>query len=149
MSCSCQPRTSVSYALVPPGTALVNSYVVSVLQRLCSRICLQGSVVESSLSFDVVDYNVANATAGIYEVNIRVHGLITYTPANSGNCCSRTEIVDQIISVPAISATGIASVAITQGTVSGEPVSDSSKCGCILTSMYRLMTSITVTVTAA
>ena len=149
MSCSCQPRTSVSYALVPPGTALVNSYVVSVLQRLCSRICLQGSVVESSLSFDVVDYNVANATAGIYEVNIRVHGLITYTPANSGNCCSRTEIVDQIISVPAISATGIASVAITQGAVFGEPVSDSSKCGCILTSMYRLMTSITVTVTAA
>ena len=149
MSCSCQPRTSVSYALVPPGTALVNSYVVSVLQRLCSRICLQGSVVESSLSFDVVDYNVANATAGIYEVNIRVHGLITYTPANSGNCCSRTEIVDQIISVPAISATGIASVAITQGEVSGEPVSDSSKCGCVLTSMYRLMTSITVTVTAA
>ena len=149
MSCSCQPRTSVSYALVPPGTALVNSYVVSVLQRLCSRICLQGSVVESSLSFDVVDYNVANATAGIYEVNIRVHGLITYTPANSGNCCSRTEIVDQIISVPAISATGIASVAITQGAVSGEPVSDSSKCGCVLTSMYRLMTSITVTVTAA
>lgn len=149
MSCQCQPRTSVSYALVPTGTALVNSYVVTVLQRLCSRICLQGSVVEASLSFDFVDYEVANATAGIYQVNIRVHGLITYTPANNGNCCSRTEIIDQIISVPATSATGIASVAISQAPVSGDAVSDSSKCGCSLTSLYRLMTTITVTVTAA
>lgn len=149
MSCKSLPRTSVSYALVPPGTALVNSYIVTVLQRLCSRICLQGSIVETSLSFDLVDYEVANATAGIYEVNIRVHGLITYTPANSGNCCSRTEIIDQIISVPATSATGIASVTISEGQVSGEAISDSSKCGCSLTSLYRLMTTITVTVTAA
>ena len=149
MSCKCQPRTSVSYALVPPGTALVNSYIVTVLQRLCSRICLEGSKVEYTLSFDFVDYEVANATEGIYDVNIRVHGTVTYTPANSGNCCSRTEIIDQIISVPATSATGIATVIIAQGNVTGMAVSDSSKCGCNLTSLLRLMSTITVTVTAA
>lgn len=149
MSCKCKPRTSVSYALVPPGTALVNSYIVTVIQRLCSRICLEGNHVEYSLSFDFLDYDVVNATTGIYNVNIRVHGTVTYTPADSSTCCSRTEIIDQIISVPATSATGIASVTITEGNVTGMAVSDSSKCGCNLTSLLRLSTTITVTVTAA
>lgn len=147
--CKCQPRTSVSTSLVPPGTALVNSYIVTALQRLCSKICLQGSSVEYSLSFDFIDYDVANATLGIYDVNIRVHGTVTYQPADSGNCCSRTEIIDAVISVPATSATGIASVTIAQGNVTGVAVADSSKCGCNLTSLLRLSTTITVTATAA
>lgn len=145
--CNCQSRTSISKTLVPAGTALANTYVVEVLQRLCSKICLTANPV-FNLAFTYVDSDIVDATSGVFNLNIRCSGTITYNPVNSGNCCERTDIINAVFAVPVTSTTGIQTVTITEGINNGEPIADASRCGCNTTNLFRITTAITVTATA-
>lgn len=147
MSCNCKSRTSVKCTLVPAGTALVNTYVVEVLQSLCSKICLTANPV-FNLSFAYVDSDIVDAERGIYNLNIRCSGTINYKPVNAGNCCERTEIIDAVFAVPATSTAGIASVTLAEGNTVGAPIADANRCGCNTTSVYQMTTAVTVTATA-
>ena len=120
---------------------------MEVLQRLCSKICLTANPV-FNLAFAYIDNDVVDAERGIYSLNIRCSGTINYRPVNAGNCCERTEIIDAVFSVPVTSTTGIASVTLAEGNVSGTAIADANKCGCNTTNLYQMTTAVTVTATA-
>ncbi len=139
-------RTAISARLVPPSTALVNTYALDIDQHLCARICASATDIVSDVDFTYVGLEVVNAASGIYNIVIDCAGTITYNPLGAGPCGSRTDIISGRLKFPATSATGIASVTLAAGPISGAPVVNG--CGCGTSDHYSLSLSLLVTAVA-
>lgn len=123
-----QNSAIISPVLAAGSTTSPYLFLVNITQRLCQATCAEQTPVFAP-TFFLVGYSQVGTNA--YVATINVQGIISYTPCNKNNCCTKTQIVNQNFTIPFTSATAPTSVSITQGTavnsVSTQPCQNCSR----------------------
>ena len=123
-----QNSAIISPVLAAGSTTSPYLFLVNLTQRLCQATCAEQTPVFAPI-FSLVGYSQVGTNA--YVATINVQGVISYTPCNKNNCCTKTQIVNQNFTIPFTSATAPTSVSITQGTavnsVSAQPCQNCSR----------------------
>ena len=123
-----QNSAIISPVLAAGSTTSPYLFLVNLTQRLCQATCAEQTPVFAPI-FSLVGYSQVGTNA--YMATINVQGVISYTPCNKNNCCTKTQIVNQNFTIPFTSATAPTSVSITQGTsvnsVSAQPCQNCSR----------------------
>ena len=103
----------ITSVLAAGSTTSPYLFQVNLTRRLCQCTCADSSPVFTP-SFSVVGFSQVSTNG--YVATIRMQGVIVYTPCGSGDCCTKTEVVNQEFTIPFVSATAPTSVTVSQAT---------------------------------
>lgn len=107
----------ITATLAASSTASPFLYDVNISQRLCSEACTDETpVFEPQFTLKTV---APGGVTGLWLVTINAHGVINYIPCGCGSCATRSQIIDQDITISLQSVTE-PTVTLTKGlTVNG------------------------------
>ena len=120
-------NASVASVTLAAGSSASPYYLMANLtRRLCRPTCADTPPVFAP-SFSVESF--AAVGPGQYVATVRIQGVITYDPCGT-SCCSVSEPVSQVFTIPFTSATTPTSVSVTAGsTVNAISVNACQHCG--------------------
>lgn len=113
MSCKSYNSAVITPVLAAGSSASPYFFQVNISQKLCSPSCVdQTPVFTPVFSLE----GISSVGTGQYMATIKVEGVITYVPCGGTPCCSRSQVVSQVFTIPFASATAPTQTTITAGT---------------------------------
>ena len=118
---------TISATLAAGSVASPFYYQVNISETLCKNSC-GNATPDFNPTFVLLGYTSVGANQ--YVANISVRGTISYIPCGGSVCCTKSQLVYGVFSVPFYSETAPTSVTISQGAcVSDVSVSGCNRCG--------------------
>ena len=120
-------------------------YQVNVTETLCKNSCSEATP-DFKPVFALVSYS--NVGKGQYMATVSCSGVICYIPCGGGVCCTKSQLVSQLFTIPFYSEDAPERVILTQGvSVNNLSVKGCQSCGNVFVSETPL--SLDVVVAAA
>ena len=121
-------------------------YQVNVTETLCKNSCSEATP-DFKPGFALVSYS--NVGKGQYMATVSCSGVICYIPCGGGACCTKSQLVSQLFTIPFYSEDAPESVILTQGvSVNAISVKGCQSCGNVFVSETPLSLDV-VTAAAA
>jgi hypothetical protein len=121
-------------------------YQVNVTETLCKNSCSEATP-DFKPVFALVSYS--NVGKGQYMATVSCSGVICYIPCGGGACCTKSQLVSQLFTIPFYSEDAPESVILTQGvSVNAISVKGCQSCGNVFVSETPLSLDV-VTAAAA
>lgn len=95
---------------------------VHISQKLCAPVCLSNVPIFAP-TFSVVNFE--EVGTGQYVANVKVEGILYYTPCEGNTCATNPQIVNGTFTIPFASTTAPTSVTISAGTAINSMVATS------------------------
>lgn len=106
-------HTTITPVLAAGSTASPYSYQLQLSRTLCKEACsAQTPVFNPRISM----LGFAAVSSGNYVATLRLEGLVSYVPCGQEQCCTKSELVSEVFTVPFTSTTAPTSVAVAVGT---------------------------------
>lgn len=116
-------------------------YQVNVTETLCKNSCSEATP-DFKPVFALVSYS--NVGNGQYVATVSCSGVICYIPCGGGACCTKSQLVSQLFTIPFYSETAPESVSLTQGvSVNTISVKGCQSCGNVFVSETPLSLDVT------
>ena len=109
--CGSSTRARVIATLAAGSTTSPYYFQVNITKVLCKPTCASNVPVFVP-AFTLLGFS--SVGAGQYVATVRVQAVVTYDPCGT-NCCSKSEVVSQLFTIPFASATAPTSVTLSQG----------------------------------
>ena len=107
-------------------------YQVNVTETLCKNSCSEATP-DFKPVFALVGYS--NVGNGQYMATVSCSGVICYIPCGGGACCTKSQLVSQLFTIPFYSEDAPESVTLTQGvSVNNISVKGCQSCGNVFVS---------------
>ena len=136
---------SISATLAAGSATSPYFYQVNVTETLCKNSCSEATP-DFKPVFALVSYS--NVGKGQYMATVSCSGVICYIPCGGGACCTKSQLVSQLFTIPFYSEDAPESVILTQGvSVNTISVKGCQSCGNVFVSETPL--SLDVVVAAA
>lgn len=102
------------------------NFLINITQRLCYPACADGAPVFAP-QFTMLGVTQVGPT--LYNVTVRVQGIISYVQCNGGCGCTKQQPLNQEFTIPVQAATAPTAVTIAQGnTLNNIAAADCQKC---------------------
>lgn len=122
-------------------------YQVNVTETLCKNSCSEATP-DFKPVFALVNY--ANVGKGQYVATVSCSGVICYIPCGGGACCTKSQLVSQLFTIPFYSEDAPESVLLTQGvSVNTISVKGCQSCGNVFVSETPLSLDIVAAAAAS
>ena len=137
---------SISATLAAGSATSPYFYQVNVTETLCKNSCSEATP-DFKPVFALVNYS--NVGKGQYMATVSCSGVICYIPCGGGACCTKSQLVSQLFTIPFYSEDAPESVILTQGvSVNTISVKGCQSCGNVFVSETPLSLDV-VTAAAA
>ena len=136
----------ISATLAAGSVTSPSFYQVNVTETLCKNSCSEATP-DFKPVFALVSYS--NVGKGQYMATVSCSGVICYIPCGGGACCTKSQLVSQLFTIPFYSEDAPESVILTQGvSVNAISVKGCQSCGNVFVSETPLSLDV-VTAAAA